>query len=270
MAQSSYELLVGVKLDSGQIDSQLKQIGKERTIKVDDKGLRTVVKEVTKYKDLNGNIIQQTKTLDTENQKLRTSLEKIKYSVNQTKKETEGVKKETEKLNKETKNTVENTKQLNTQSKKLHQSFLDIVGKVGKFYFATMPIQAFMSAITEAKDAIVEFDDALIEFSKVSDLSGDALDNYTQRLGKMGEEVGKSRTQMLESATLFKKTGATEEEAMELARVANIYTNIADEAVSASDSSALLVAMMKAFNIQAEDSISIIDKINEVNYLPSP
>lgn len=44
-----------------------------------------------------------------------------------------------------------------------------------------------------------------------------------------------------------------------------MYTNISDEILSASDSASILIAQMKAFNIEAEDSIRIIDVINEVS-----
>ena len=38
-----------------------------------------------------------------------------------------------------------------------------------------------------------DFDDALTEFKKVSDLSGDSLNEYTQQLGELGESVARTR-----------------------------------------------------------------------------
>lgn len=52
---------------------------------------------------------------------------------------------------------------------------------------------------------------------------------------------------------------------MELAQTALLYQNIADEEVSTSDATALIVSQMKAFNVEAEDSMKIIDQINEVS-----
>ena len=63
---------------------------------------------------------------------------------------------------------------------------------------------------------------------------------------------------MTEAATEFKKGGYSDEDA------ASLYQNIADEELSASDASAVLISQMKAFNIQAQDSTHIIDAINEV------
>lgn len=52
---------------------------------------------------------------------------------------------------------------------------------------------------------------------------------------------------------------------MDLAQTALLYQNIADEQVSTSDATALIVSQMKAFNVEAEDSMKIIDQINEVD-----
>ena len=72
-------------------------------------------------------------------------------------------------------------------------------------------------------------------------------------------------TEMLSSATEFVKTGASEEEAAQLAKVAELYRNIADEQVSSSDAASLLTSQMKAFNITARESTHIIDAINAVS-----
>lgn len=70
---------------------------------------------------------------------------------------------------------------------------------------------------------------------------------------------------MTEAATEFKKGGYSDEDAATLAKVASLYQNVADEELSASDASSVLISQMKAFNIQAQDSTHIIDAINEVS-----
>ena len=39
---------------------------------------------------------------------------------------------------------------------------------------------------------VYELDSAIIEFQKVSDLTGEALDNYVQKLNDMGDSVGRT------------------------------------------------------------------------------
>ena len=44
-----------------------------------------------------------------------------------------------------------------------------------------------------------------------------------------------------------------------------MYTNIADEELDAGEAASFMIAQMKAFNIEAEDSLHIVDALNEVS-----
>lgn len=70
---------------------------------------------------------------------------------------------------------------------------------------------------------------------------------------------------MVEAATEFRKSGFGDEDAANLALVATMYQNVADESISAADSAGFIIAQMKAFNIEAEDATRIIDAVNEVS-----
>ena len=70
---------------------------------------------------------------------------------------------------------------------------------------------------------------------------------------------------MTEAAVLFKQTGASDEDAAKLAQLANLYMNVADNEMTASDASAYITSQMKAFNISANEAITILDKTNEVS-----
>ena len=63
----------------------------------------------------------------------------------------------------------------------------------------------------------------------------------------------------------FRKSGFGDEDAADLALVATMYQNVADESISAADSAGFIIAQMKAFNIEAEDATHIIDAVNEVS-----
>lgn len=63
----------------------------------------------------------------------------------------------------------------------------------------------------------------------------------------------------------FRKSGFGDEDAANLALVATMYQNVADESISAADSAGFIIAQMKAFNIEAEDATHIIDAVNEVS-----
>lgn len=77
---------------------------------------------------------------------------------------------------------------------------------------------------------------------------------------------------MIEAATEFKKSGYEDDSSLELGKIALMYSNIADEAISAGDASSFIIAQLKAFNLEAENSAEtlenarhIIDAVNEVS-----
>lgn len=70
---------------------------------------------------------------------------------------------------------------------------------------------------------------------------------------------------MVEAATEYRKSGFGDEDAANLALVATMYQNVADESISAADSAGFIIAQMKAFNIEAENATHIIDAVNEIS-----
>lgn len=112
---------------------------------------------------------------------------------------------------------------------------------------------------------VFELDASLTEFKKVSDLSGDSLDAYVNKLKGLRTEVGRSTAEMVDAATEFKKSGYSEADSAELAQIASMYQNIADEEISTGDAANFIIAQMKAFGVEAEDSMHIIDAVNEVS-----
>lgn len=70
---------------------------------------------------------------------------------------------------------------------------------------------------------------------------------------------------MLQSATLFKQANFTEDESAQLARLAELYRNVADGQISSAESSSFMISQMKAFNIEAKDAGVILDRVNEVS-----
>ena len=126
-------------------------------------------------------------------------------------------------------------------------------------------MREFMEIAGKMVDQVYELDSAMTEFKKVSDLRGSALDTYVEQLGELGQVTARTTSEMVDAATSFKKSGFTDEQAKDLALVATAYQNVADEAISAGDSANFIISQMKAFNIEAEDSMHIIDAVNEVS-----
>ena len=280
LSANDFQLGVQVVPKTDQLNNEFKKISQTATlnvnVKINDQSFKKVNKVVETYSNNLGKTYQQTTILNQANEVLYSSTtklnEKFKPFNKEVKQSSQNLS-ETAKTAKQASGSITNlgevTSKAGTQVKSLGQSFGDIVTKVGKFYLATKPIQMMQQAFDEAIETVKEFDDTLVEFRKVSDLSGDSLTAYTQELAKMGEVTGSTMTAMVSAATEFKKSGYSDEDAATLASVAEMYRNIADEEISAGESASFIIAQAKAFNFTADESMHIIDAVNEVDKLAS-
>lgn len=238
-------------------------------------------KQIEKLTTSNGEYAKIVSTLDKNNKVLSQSIVEVGKSAKNTTKETNKLKNSQDDISKnfgKTQNSakgVENqlnkntsaTRNLNTETKKGVDVFSDFAltfEKMVKFNTINMIYDGIIDSIRECITITEEFNEATTELIKVSELSGDSLRQYTKELAEYGEDVGRTMTDMTNSATIFKRTGATDEEAKELARLAEMYRNVADSEISSAEASSFLVSQMKAFGIQAENSIHILDGVNEV------
>lgn len=91
-------------------------------------------------------------------------------------------------------------------------------------------------------------------------------------MADLGGITGSTISQMIEASTEFKKSGFSDEDSAELANVAQLYRNIADEELTAGESANFVIAQMKAFkdelgrfDTEAERAMFVIDAVNEVS-----
>ena len=224
----------------------------------------TITKATQKFKPFNDNVEKANNNLNNASNsadKASKSVKDVEKNLDKSATSAESANKSFNKTSNSVKKVGDNAKEASIKTKTLGQSFVDIVKKVSTFYLATVPINLLKDAFTEAIEVVKEFDDTLVEFRKVSDLSGDSLTAYTQKLAEMGEVTGSTMTAMVSAATEFKKSGYSDEDAATLASVAEKYRNISDEEISAGESANFIIAQLKAFNMTASDSEHIIDAV---------
>lgn len=149
------------------------------------------------------------------------------------------------------------------KAKSIFADFTDTFMKMAKFNTINLIYDGLIESMTEAIEITNEFNKATTELRKVSDLEGDSLRQYSEDLAEYGSAVGRTMTDMVNSATIFKRTGSSDEEAKTLAQLSELYRNIADEEISSAEASSFMVSQMKAFNIEAEDTIHILDAVNK-------
>ena len=78
-------------------------------------------------------------------------------------------------------------------------------------------MREFIEIADKMVDQVYELDGAITEFKKVSELRGSGLDEYITELGQLGQTVGRTASEMTEAATMFRKSGFTDEQSKDLA-----------------------------------------------------
>jgi hypothetical protein len=261
MANNQGDIIVGVSLDSKKAQAQLQDFQnrfsktKEITTKVTLKGGTEALKVVRQYEDaVNKTKIstQQLMNVDGTATQVRDKFGRIVSNC-------------TEKITKyeqEISTANNSTKDFNYSMSNLGETFV----KVAKFKIVTELLMAFINAGKQAIEIVKEFDKELTEFRKVSDLSGEALDEYTNKLGELGEAVASTTTEMISASSQFVKAGFTEEQSAELAQIAELYRNIADEELTAGESASFVISQMKAFGDEstafAEHTINAVNNVS--------
>lgn len=168
-------------------------------------------------------------------------------------------------INSAVENNAKQADKWNYSWSKAFQSFVTYMTVTKVFYGA-------INAIKDMIGVVTELDSALIELKKVTDLEGASLEKFVQQAYEVGAEVAKTGKEMVEAATSFAKAGYGEDQILGLGKVAAMYTNIADEAISSADAADFIIAQLKAFNLEAKDANTtlenayhIIDAVNEVS-----
>lgn len=159
------------------------------------------------------------------------------------------------------------------QAGKLGQSFWDkLKSGVKTFTQWTSATSLVMKGWQITKDMIQnvrEFDDSLLELTKVSDLSAEGLERVADKAYALGERIGRTGKQVIDAVTEFKRAGFELNDSMDMAESALVMTNVAEGIDDTADAAGTLISVLKGYNMAESETMSIVDKINEVDILAS-
>ena len=162
--------------------------------------------------------------------------------------------------------TIQNTAR---QAGKLGLSFFDgIVEQAKKFTQWVSVTSIVMRGIQIGKNMIQdvrELDDSLLELTKVSDLSASGLEKVTGQAYELGEKVARTGKEVIDAITEFKRAGFDMQQSMDMAESAMIMTNVAENITDTADAAGTLISVLKGFNMDASETMTIVDKINQVS-----
>lgn len=168
------------------------------------------------------------------------------------------------KINNDFTNYSSNIKAANEDTKTFSQRFGGLASKFSSWLSVSQVIMQVYNALRQMVSSVVEIDTAMTELKKVTDETDSTYNRFLNNAAGRAKEVGASLSDVVTATADFARLGYSIEDAEKLADTAIIYKNVGDGIENISDASESIIATMQAFGIEASDSMSIVDKFNEV------
>ena len=147
------------------------------------------------------------------------------------------------------------------------QQFLNGVrGKAKEIATYLIGGNAVYKAISEIRKGITyvkEIDSALTELKKVTDETDATYAQFLKTMSQTGADVGATVKDLTNMAANWARLGYNIQEAGELAKSTAVLLNVS-EFKSADEASEALISTMQAYGYAAEDSMHVVDVLNEI------
>nr|WP_024835402.1 phage tail tape measure protein [Clostridium sp. 12(A)] len=146
----------------------------------------------------------------------------------------------------------------------LGKSFTDSIKDAGSKFTSwlsiTSVIMAGANSFHKMYQSVYEVDTAMTNLYKVTDETDYKYAQFLNGAKKNAKDLGRTISGLVEQTADWAKLGYDIDESSELAKISSIYANVGevDDKTAVSD----LVTAMKAFNIEASNSINIVDSLN--------
>lgn len=143
------------------------------------------------------------------------------------------------------------------------EKFLGTFRTFSSYITANMVFNVFKRQISSMVQEVISLDSAMTELRKVTEATEPEFNKFLETAKQSAQYLGSSVTDLVDATSTFSRLGYSLSEAQNLGEVATLYKNVGD-GIDISTASESIVSTLKAFKIEAEDAIGIVDKLNEV------
>lgn len=161
--------------------------------------------------------------------------------------------------------------QLEAQSERLGLTTETLAGKFSRLFKEHFQTAAVMAGIhltqqgfQQVYQNVVEVDTAMTELKKVTDETDATYSAFMQTAIQQSRDLAASISDTVSATADFARLGYTLDEATDLSKAAITYQHVGDGISDISEATESIISTMKAFNIEAKDSMSIVDRFNKV------
>lgn len=141
------------------------------------------------------------------------------------------------------------------KNSRFHQIAAQMAGMFG--------VYDVINIVKEGINIVRELDTAMTEVRKVSDATEAQYASFRNTVSSTAKEIASTNKELLNSSADFLRLGYSLEQAEDLAKNATLFVNVGD-GVDITEATEDMITAMKAFDIQAEDSIKIVDDYNQI------
>ena len=127
-------------------------------------------------------------------------------------------------------------------------------------------IDEIIQQVRKGIEYVREIDKALTELKKVTNETDEAYANFLQDMAKTGSVIGSTVSDLTTMASEWARLGYSMEEAGRLAKSTAVLLNVS-EFKDATTASEALISTMQAFQYTADQSMHVVDILNEVGKL---
>lgn len=160
------------------------------------------------------------------------------------------------------------TKQFEVNAKSASNTtnaFSDTFKRFISYFSIAKVINLTTRAIKEMVGTVFELDSALVELRKVTDFTGDSLNNFINNAYRLGQEISKSGKEVIEASTEFAKAGYSEQDLLPLAKSALVLTSIGDGIKNVEESANTIISVLRGFGKDISEVTNILDVVNNVS-----
>lgn len=161
-----------------------------------------------------------------------------------------------------TETTTKTTQQINKM-----QNFITSLGnkwrEVARYMLSYGSLQEVFDIGRRGFDTIKSLDYAMTEVRKVSNETEETYESFQEQTAETAKAIASTNVELLNSSADWLRLGESIQDASELSKNSAIYVNVGD-GIDIDTATKDMITSMKAFDIQAKDSMQVVDAFNEV------
>lgn len=138
------------------------------------------------------------------------------------------------------------------------------LSSMGFYISSAIAIRKALNEVKEGFNHVIEVEDSLVSLQRIYSMTAQEAQNLTKTISDQALAMGTDTQTLMDLVTTWKKLGYSIEDSQTMAKNTQMF-NLAGDINNTKDSAEYLVSIMKGFNITAEQSVGIMDRIDSAN-----